>query len=65
MSPAEKRNLRVDWYGLVFGWPLSPDLHGRPYFLAANSNGWQIHVPAAWLNKGAETPVLPGAMERR
>jgi hypothetical protein len=47
MSPAEKRNLRVDWYGLAFGWPLSNDVHGQPYFLASNENGRHVDVSAA------------------
>ena len=57
MSPAEKRNLRVDWYGLAFGWPLSNDVNGQPYFLARNDNGRHILPPAAGLNKGAGSLV--------
>jgi hypothetical protein len=57
MSPAEKRNLRVDWYGLAFGWPLSNDVNGQPYFLARNDNGRHVDVSAAGLNKGAGSLV--------
>ena len=39
MSPSEKRSLRIAWYGLTtFGWPLTEDVHGRPYHLSANDD---------------------------
>jgi len=59
VTPSERRSLRIYWYSLTLGWPLTNDANGQPYFLAANSNGCQLHVPALWLNKGAEGSVQP------
>jgi len=38
MTPSEKRSLRIVWYGLTVGWPLTEDVHGRPYHLSANDD---------------------------
>ena len=65
MTPSEKSSLRISWYGLTLGWPLTNDMRGHPYFLAANGNGYQLHVPAAHLNKITEVSVRPGEEARR
>lgn len=46
MSPAEKRSLRICWYGLSLPWPLTNDKFGLPYFLAANDDGTYVRKAA-------------------
>jgi hypothetical protein len=39
VTPSEKRSLRIYWYGLTLGRPLTGDVHGHPYHLASNDDG--------------------------
>ena len=58
MTPFERQCLRVDWYGLSFGWPLTKDANGRPDFLAANENGVRYDDDATSVAKAiASAPV--------